>query len=287
MAAATISLLLALSWGGHRYPWLSLPIGGLFLLSLLLYALFLRQQSVAPEPVLPLTLFANPVIRMTSILGFVIMVINVGASVYVPLYLEFVRGMNAYDSGLVLIALMIGVVGGALISGQYMRFVGRYKAPPLFGVAAAAAGLFYLAYGAASRSNFEIVAVLTLVGIGVGTAFPAMMVATQNAAHGGNLGIATANHTFFRSLGGAAGVSLFGAIIFSMLASHIDIERGADLNDILQPGPVLTAIQPYLGQAFSVFFAAAGGFAVLAALGFLVMKEVPLRQNAGYETPAE
>jgi EmrB/QacA subfamily drug resistance transporter len=287
MATATVSLLLAFTWGGHRFPWLSAETGGLVLLSLVLYALFLRQQSVAREPVLPLTLFANPVIRMTSLLGFTIMMINVGTSVYVPLYLEFARGMNAYYSGLVLIALMVGVVGGALISGQYMRFTGRYKAPPLFGVTASALGLFYLAYGADGRTDVEIVAVLTISGIGFGTAFPSMMVSTQNAAHGGNLGIATANHTFFRSLGGAAGVALFGAIIFSILAAHIDIVQGADLNDILQPGPVLTAVQPYLGRAFSAFFGAAGAVALLSAVGFLFMKEVPLRQHAGHEAPAE
>src|SRR5262249_1067374 len=185
-----------------------------------------RERS-AGVPVLPLSLFANPVMRMASVLGFMVMVINVGATVYVPLYLEFARGMDAYDSGLVLIALMVGVVCGALITGQYMRFTGRYKAPPLLGVAAAAVGLFYLAYGSGGRTNAEIVAVLTVVGIGLGTAFPAMMVATQNAAHGGNLGIATANHTFFRSLGGATGVAFLGAIIFGVLASHIDIDRGA------------------------------------------------------------
>jgi EmrB/QacA subfamily drug resistance transporter len=287
MATATVSLLLALTWGGHRFPWLSAPILGLVLASVVLYALFLRQQSTAREPVLPLSLFANPVIRMTSILGFTIMVINVGTAVYVPLYLEFVRGMNAYDSGLVLIALMVGVVGGALITGQYMRFTGRYKLPPLGGVTAAAIGLFYLAYGAAGRTNVEIVTVLTVTGVGLGTSFPAMMVATQNAAHGGNLGIATASHTFFRSLGGAAGVAFLGAIVFSVLAAHIDIDRGADLNDILQPGPTLDAVRPYLGQAFSAFFAAAAVVAVLSAIGFLFIKEVPLRQNAGHETPAE
>jgi hypothetical protein len=166
-----------------------------------------------------------------------------------------------------------------------MRFLGRYKMPPVVGVTAAAIGFFYLAYGSAGRTNPEIVIVLTVAGIGLGTAFPAMMVSTQNAALGSNLGIATANHMFFRSLGGAAGVAFLGAIIFGVLASHIDVERGADLNDILRPGPVLTAAQPYLGDAFSAFFAAAGGVALLSALGFLLMKEVPLRQHAGQEAP--
>ena len=287
MAAATVAFLLALTWGGNRYPWLSPQIGSLFALSIVLGALFLRQQSIAREPVLPLTLLANPVIRMTSILGFIIMLINIGATVYVPLFLEFARGMNASESGLVLIALMVGVVCGAVISGQYMRFTGRYKMPPLIGVSLAAFGLFYLGFDAASCSNAEIAAVLTIVGIGFGTGFPSMMVATQNAVAGGNLGIATANHAFFRSLGGAAGVSLFGAIIFSMLAAHLDAARGANLNDILKPGPALDAVQPYLGPAFSAFFLAAACVCAAATVGIALLKEIPLRDQAGGGAVAE
>jgi EmrB/QacA subfamily drug resistance transporter len=280
MATATICLLLALTWGGHTYPWLSAPILSLFTASVVLCTLFLRQQSVAIEPLLPLSLLRNPVIRMTSILGFMVMVVYVGASVYVPLYLEFVCGMDAYRSGMVLIALMVGVVGGALISGQYMRFIGKYKLPPLIGVSIASAALFYLALGASVRTNTEIVVVLTLSGIGLGTAFPPMMVSTQNAAAGGNLGIATANHAFFRSLGGAVGVSLFGAIIFSMVAAHIGMGQGRDLNDILQPGPALDAARPYLGDAFAAFFATAAGLGVLSVVCFAFLKEIPLRQHA-------
>jgi hypothetical protein len=280
MATATISLLLALTWGGNEYPWLSWPILSLLALSVVLGTLFLRQQSVAIEPLLPLSLLANPVIRMTSILGFMTMVIYVGASVYVPLYLEFVRGMDAYGSGMVLIALMVGVVGGALISGQYMRFVGKYKMPPIIGVAVAALALLYMALGASTRTNADIVIVLTLSGIGLGTAFPAMMVSTQNAAAGGNLGIATANHAFFRSLGGAVGVSMFGAIIFSMLAAHLGAGQGTDLNDILQPGPALDAVRPYLGAAFTAFFATAAAVAALAVVCFTFLKEIPLKQHA-------
>jgi EmrB/QacA subfamily drug resistance transporter len=286
MALSTIALLLALTWGGHRYAWLSAPTLGLFAGALVLGALFLRQQSVAQEPLLPLTLFMNPVIRMTSILGLMTMMIYVGTSVYVPLYLEFVRRMDASQSGMVLIALMIGVVGGALITGQYMRFIGRYKWPPTIGVCLAAVALAVLALGGAG-SNLEIVAVLLVMGIGLGTVFPAIMVATQNSATGGNLGIATANHAFFRSLGGAIGVSLFGAIILGIIGSHIGNARGADLNDILRPGPVLEAVTPYLDRAFKVFFAGAAGLAVLCAICLAMLKELPLRQHAHLETALE
>jgi predicted MFS family arabinose efflux permease len=261
------------------------PIDGLLIAAVVLGGFFLRQQSVAREPVLPLTLLANPVIRMTSILGFMVMVIYVGASVYVPLYLEFVRGMSADTSGMVLIALMIGVVGGALISGQYMRFLGRYKLPPMIGVACAGIAWAYMALNASARTDGEIIVVLTIAGIGLGTAFPSMMVATQNAAAGGNLGIATANHAFFRSLGGAVGVSLFSAIILSMLAAHLGEGQGTDLNDILKPGPVLDAVQPYLGKAFGMFFGTAAALCAASAIGFVFLKELPLRQHASGAAP--
>jgi len=118
----------------------------------------------------------------------------------------------------------------------------------VIGVSIASLALLYLALGASARTNTEIIAVLTLSGIGLGTAFPSMMVATQNAAAGGNLGIATANHAFFRSLGGAVGVSMFGAIIFSMLAAHIDAGPGRDLNDNPAARPGAHRVQPILGR---------------------------------------
>lgn len=284
IAGSTITLLLALTWGGHRYAWLSVPTLGLFVLAIVLGTLFLRQQSIAQEPVLPLTLLMNPVIRMTSILGLMSMMIYVSTSVYVPLYLEFVRHLDASESGSVLIALMTGVVGGALITGQYMRFRGRYKWPPAIGVAFSALALADLAFGGADRGNVEIITVLMVMGVGLGTVFPAIMVATQNAATGGNMGIATANHAFFRSLGGAIGVALFGALILGIIGSHISGAHGADLNDILRPGPVLDAVTPYLSQAFSAFFACAAGLAVLCSICLALLKEIPLRQHSHLET---
>ena len=128
IAAATVSFLLAVTWGGHRYPWLSLPIAALLLATLLLGILFILRQRMAEEPILPLSLLANPTIRLTSLIGLLLVMLNIGVSVYVPLFLELARGMGAGTAGLVLIAPMISVVGGALIAGQYMRFVGSLQA---------------------------------------------------------------------------------------------------------------------------------------------------------------
>jgi hypothetical protein len=78
---------------------------------------------------------------------------------------------------------------------------------------------------------------------------------------------------------------MFGAIIFSMLAAHIGVGQGTDLNDILQPGPGLTAVQPYLGGAFAAFFGTAAGLGALSVICFAFLKEIPLRQHASGAAP--
>ena len=293
MVAATGSLLLALTWGGHRYAWVSPQIIGLILLSALLTILFLRQQTIAREPVLPLSLLRDPVVRMAAAVMLLIMMVYVGATVYVPLFLELNLGLDANQSGLVLIAPMIGIVGGALISGQYMRFIGRYKLPPIVGGVFAVLALWMLGAGVGNLRVWEIVVWLGALGIGLGTSFPAMMVATQNAVRPSDLGIATASHAFFRSLGGAAGVSMFGAIILGVLASHVTplvgdaLVHNGDINELLVPGPARQAAAPYLGQAFALFFKSAAVITGLALIGLVRLKEIPLRQKAAAEMPAE
>src|SRR5262249_5063150 len=144
-----------------------------------------------------------------------------GVTVYVPLFLEMTRGLQAEAAGLVLIAPMISVVGGALIAGQYMRFVGRFKLPPIIGVSVTAIALGVLGQGIEVLSLKAIVVCLAAAGLGLGTGFPTSLVVAQNAVAAPNLGIATASHVFFRSLGGAIGVALFGAIILGILRSRL------------------------------------------------------------------
>ncbi len=278
MAAATVGFLLALTWGGHRFAWLSLSMALILLLSAVLAFLFVWRQRVAEEPILPLALLTNPVIRMTSLIGLVLVMVNVGVSIYVPLFLELARGLTAEAAGLILIAPMISVVAGALIAGQYMRFIGRYKWPPVIGATLAAIALWIIGSGIGDLSLAEIVICLAVVGVGLGTGFPTVLVAAQNAVDPHDLGIATAGHVFFRSLGGAIGVALFSAIILGILRSRLALPGGmADLTEILRPG-VLTATEvPVAAGAFAAFFRAAALAALFAAGCFALLKEVPLR----------
>ncbi len=251
----------------------------------MLALLFVWRQMAAREPVLPLALLAQPIVRMAAMVGLLIMMVNTSGAIYVPLYLQLSRGLSADQAGLLLIPLMAGVVGGALITGQYMRFIGGYKLVPILGALAAAVALFVVGAVGQALPLGGIVVCLLAVGVGLGTTMPALLVATQNAVGPGDLGIATATHTFFRSLGGAIGVAALGALILGVLAARgAELAASAggsgDLADLLRGGRD-AAVAAASGAAFSAFFEACSGIVLAAVVGLLLLKEIPLRLTPG------
>src|SRR5690606_13640432 len=132
-----VSLLLALSWGGLRHPWFSLPIFGLIAGSLVLWGLFALRLRLAPEPLIPPGVLHNPVVRMGVLSACFGMGTYIGLTIYLPGYFEAVRGFSASLSGLALIPLMAGTVCGATISGRSMIKAKHYKRLPLAGLAVA------------------------------------------------------------------------------------------------------------------------------------------------------
>ncbi|VVE47750.1 MDR family MFS transporter [Pandoraea anhela] len=286
LIVSTVCLLLALTWGGHRYAWVSPEIGGLMAVTLVIGAVFLRHQRTVREPLLPVALLANPVFRMTSTMAVLVMMVNISIGIYVPLYLQLQRGESASRSGLMLILPLLGIVVGALSSGHYMRKTGHYKRPPQIGLPVALAGLAIIAAGVQSLPLGVIGLCLGLVGIGFGSAMPVMTVATQNAVAPRDIGIATAAHAFFRALGGMIGVAMFGALIVGLLVSGDDGSTTRELTDFLRPGGAPAGMTEHLRIAFGAFF---GGSALITALAVAALSrlpEIPLRQSSGNEATA-
>jgi EmrB/QacA subfamily drug resistance transporter len=270
LVAATVALLLSLSWGGIRYPWGSLPILGLFAVSLVLWGLFAARMRLAPEPLIPPGVLHNPVVRMGVLAACFGMGTYIGLTIYLPVYFETVRGLSASLSGLALIPLMAGTVVGATLSGRTMAKVKHYKRLPIAGllVAMAATGVLVLYEQALSITAVEII--LAVISVGLGTLLPVTMVTTQNAVASHEMGTATGTANFFRSLGGAFIVAIFGAIVLS--GSGLS---GAASFEALGAAAAASGIN--LGDIFSyVFLAALIGFGL--ALAFLLaLEERPLR----------
>jgi EmrB/QacA subfamily drug resistance transporter len=272
MVGASIALLLALSsgagQGGGHARWTSAPILGLLAVSLLLWLLFVWRLTTAPEPLIPLDMVKEPLIGAIVVAGFFGIGTIIGLSIFMPLYIELVLGQSASVSGSVLIAFMGGATIGSLVAGRLISRLDRYKRVPLAGLPL---GIVTLVVFAIWPDRFSVIAVAALLafgGLGMGTLYPTTTVIIQNAVRPHQLGTATGTLNFFRQLGGAIVVAIFGAIVLGGL----DIGAvGVFTAERLSGPPAEFASQ------FRWVFVAAAVFLGTAFLAILWIEERPLR----------
>lgn len=273
ITAATMTLLLALSWGGTAYPWRSAPIAGLVGLSLLLWLGFAWRLRTADEPLIPLDILANPVVRMGTIAAGFGMGTFIGLTIYLPVYFETVAGLSAAYSGLGLLPLTCGTVLGATLSGRAMTRLTHYKRVPVIGLSLALCGVALLTIYAGRMPLVPFCVLLGLISVGLGTMLPVATVSIQNAVLPHQLGTATGTANFFRQIGGALIVAVFGAIVLG----GVGVSGAGLSHETLKLDAVDRDTMVRLFQY--VFAATCIGFA--CALFFLLrMKELPLRSGA-------
>ncbi len=278
MVAASIALLLALSVGSGHDRWTSAPILGLLGASLLLWILFVRRLATAPEPLIPLAMVREPLVGAIVIAGFFGIGTIVGLSIFMPLYIELVLGQSASTSGLVLIAFMGGATIGSLVAGRLISRLDRYKRVPLVGLPLAIVALVPFAIWPEQFSVIAVAALLALGGLGMGTLYPSTTVIIQNAVLPHQLGIATGTLNFFRQLGGAIVVAIFGAIVLG------GIDAGATAVFTVER---LSAEPAEFASLFRWVFVAAAVFLGTAFIAILCIEERPLRGPSKWRQPAE
>jgi EmrB/QacA subfamily drug resistance transporter len=293
LMSAVTALLLVASWGGTEYAWLSAEIVGLALLGLVLLAAFVLRELGAPEPILPLRVFRNAVIRVAAAMSFVVAMAMFAATVFLPIYLQLVAGVSPSASGMLLVPLMTGSVVGGFSAGQLMGRSGRYKRYPIVGLLVASAAFALLAtLSAASPASFSL-ACMGVLGIGIGMTMPVTLVAAQNAADPRDIGTVTSAVAFFRSMGGSFGVAILWTVLLLVLdrelgpaASGSDLGAGGLGIALLHGGPEAIAhmppdqravVLPVLTHAFHVVFWSGAGLALICFLLALCLPEIPLR----------
>jgi EmrB/QacA subfamily drug resistance transporter len=281
MVAATVLLLLALTWGGTRFAWASVQILALLAGSALLWALFAFRLITAREPFLPLTLLTNPVVGFGTASVACVFGTMIGLSIFVPIYFQVVLGLSASASGLALIPLMGGTVIGSTASGQAMSRLVHYKRAPFAGLAAALAALILLAAAPDRLSVAIVCTALGVIGLGMGSLFPVTTVSVQNAVRPYQLGTATGAMNFFRQLAGAVIVAGLGAIVLGGAGpAGLTLETLAAHANGLAQGD--------LAHVFRWVFATAAGWVGLGLVLLAVMEERPLRGRRRTEAvPAE
>jgi EmrB/QacA subfamily drug resistance transporter len=285
LVAGVTCVLLVTVWGGDRYGWGSPTILGLAAAGVLLLVAFAVQERRASEPLLPPRLFRDPVFRVATAALFLIGVAMFGAIVFLPLFLQVVVGASATNSGLLLLPLMGGIVVSSVVVGRVISRTGRYRWYPVAGTALMTVAVSLLATMDATTSRATASWYVVLLGAGLGTVMPVMILAVQNAVDQRDLGTATSAATFSRSMGGSFGVAAFGAILTSRLASQLP---GVDAEALQASPSQLRAMPPAARQAvveavansLHVVFLAAIPVALAAFLVVLFLRERPLRESA-------
>jgi len=266
MVAAAVALLLALDWGGSHYRWMSWQILGLMAGSALLWVLFALRLLTAREPFIPLAILGGRITGALTGAAFFSIGTIIGVTIFIPLYCDMVLGASASVSGLVLIAFMFGTTVGSLLTGRLLARLTHYMRVAVVGLVLAITALGILAFGAGSLSLGAFVALLGVLGVGVGPMYPTTTIVMQNAVKPHQLGIATGVLNFFRLLGGAIIVAAFGAIVLGSAGEHaavIAVEK-------------LAAAPADFVPAFRVVFVAAAGFLAVALACVLAVEERPL-----------
>ena len=221
MVLGVCSLLLVAEWGGRRYDWMSPQIIGLVFAGVALLVWFVLWERSAPEPIVPMRLFANPVFRVAAGVGFVMGFAMFGGIVFLPVYLQIARGATPTQAGLQMLPLMLGLLVASITSGRIISRIGRYRMFPIIGTGLASLGMFVLSKSEVDTPYSQVALGMLLLGLGLGNVIQVLVLAVQNSSQPRDIGVATSGSTFFRQVGGSFGVAVFGAILSASLATRL------------------------------------------------------------------
>jgi EmrB/QacA subfamily drug resistance transporter len=297
LTAAVSAWLLVLSWGGVEMPWTAPPILALGAAGLVLIALLAMQERRFPDPLLPPRLFANAVFVRGVGIAFCAALALFGGSFLLPLFFQLVMGVNAASSGALVVPFLAANCVGSIVAGALARRHGKTKAIMVVGLASCLIGFGLLALIDGMTSRFLIVVYQSVLGFGIGMVMPSAMVCVQNAADRTDIGAATGCLLFLRSMGGAFGSTLVGALLAGEFATRLTgfgITAHIGLGEVHQNGGMIAGvtaamvphIQLALAGAFHIAFLACAVAMVPAVIVAMGMRDLPLRTTSGNEPVA-
>ncbi|MCV7433558.1 MFS transporter [Mycolicibacterium bacteremicum] len=281
-------LTLATSWGGAEYAWSSPVIIGLFVGSVIALAAFVRVELRAPEPILPIRLFAGQVFSVCCVLGFIVGFAMLGAMTFLPTFMQFVDGVSATMSGLRTLPMVAGMLITSIGSGSIVGRTGRYKIFPVAGTAIMTVGFLLLSTMDAHTALWMQSLYLFVLGAGIGLCMQVLVLVVQNTSSFADLGVATSGVTFFRTIGSSFGAAIFGSLFANFLAGRIGpaLAAGGAPPIAAESPQALRALPPEMAAPVIDAYAESLGMVFLCAapvafIGFVValfLKEIPLRE---------
>jgi EmrB/QacA subfamily drug resistance transporter len=303
ISAAVSLLLLWVTFAGDKYDWISWQtyamVGGAVVLGLL----FILVESKASEPIIPLRLFRNRTITLSSLASLFVGVAMFTGTVFFSQYFQLARDKSPTMSGVMTIPMIGGLFISSTVSGQIITKTGRWKYWLVAGGALVTAGLGLLGTIRYDTTYWHIAIFMALLGLGIGMMMQNLVLSTQNQVAPSDLGAASSTVTFFRSLGGAIGVSALGAVMANRITDYVKdgltdlgpkyakLASGSSSSSIPDmdklPKPLRTVMESAYGHGIADVFLIAAGMALIAFLIVLFIKEVPLRTSGALAQAAE
>ncbi|MHA2788556.1 MDR family MFS transporter [Corynebacterium sp. S7] len=222
MAVATASLILFTTWGGNQYAWNSPTIIGLIIVTIAAAVAFVIVELRAENPLIPMELFKNRNMVLTTAGGTVLGLAMTGALSYLPTYLQMVHGMSPSSAGLMMIPMMFGMLGTSTIVGFVITRTGNYKIYPIIGMGIVAVALFLFSTLTTATSLVTIGVYFFIFGFGLGLVMQVLVLIVQNSFPITMVGTATAANNFFRQLGSSLGASLIGSMFSMNLINQLE-----------------------------------------------------------------
>jgi MFS family permease len=290
-------LLVWVTLAGQQFPWASATTALMVALGVVLLGLAVFVEFRVGEPIIPVRLFRERTVTLSTVAGTLVGVAMFGATIFLAQYFQISRGESATVSGLRTTPMILGLAVSSLVTGRLVTSTGHWKRFLVLGTLTAATGFGLLGTLDATTSFTLIGVYMALVGIGLGMTIQNLVLSVQNTVPARELGAATATVTFFRALGGAVGVSALGAVLAHRV-SHLVLDglarlgipteqlggSGTSIPDVSTlPRPVAAIVQEAYGQGVGRLFLVATPLLLLAALAVSFIKEVPLRQQSGVE----
>jgi len=221
LPALVVPLLLAFSWGGSRFDWLSLPMASMFGAVAFLLVLFVLAEGRAVWPVLPLSLMGNHVFAVAAAISFLLGTSMFGAISFIPMFVQGVLGASATNSGLITMPLTVALALSSTLGGQVIARLGRYKLVNLLGLAVVTLAVYLFSQIGVTTARAEVTRNMVILGTGMGLTLPVLTLAVQNAVPYRMLGIATSSIQFIRQVGAVMGVALLGSRLNAVFAHQL------------------------------------------------------------------
>lgn len=220
--ASTLLLLIPLSGGGVTYAWNSpflvsaIIIGGVLAVLFVLY-----EWKLAKLPIMPLRLYQAPHCWALYVQSFLMGLAYFGNFFFLPLYFQSVLGYSALVSGALILPVVITTSLGSISCGQYMARVGSY-------MHCIVVGFILWTLGSGLTLLFDrhfhlapLIVILIVEGAGIGLTLQPTLVGMYANSRSEDRAVVTGLRNFIRTIGGAFGLVVSGAILSNTLSRDL------------------------------------------------------------------